>query len=156
MYDADLCLGCGVCYGACTHGAMHLQPREQRVFTPETTFDRMVAMAIERGKLADLILDNTEGWGYQVLGRVIQVLEVTPPYKAARAGQAAAFGLSEHHRQWNEGLVRQGQGDHGLRFVHRYGSTPFNARYRRSDDTNPNRHARLRASIFAGGFIRRK
>ena len=83
--DADLCLGCGVCYGACTHGAMHLQPREQRVFTPETTFDRMVAMAIERGKLAELILDNTEGWGYQALGRMIQVLEATPPYKAARA-----------------------------------------------------------------------
>ena len=37
------------------------------MFTPETTFDRMVAMAIERGKLADLILDNTEGWGYQAL-----------------------------------------------------------------------------------------
>ena len=44
----------------------------------------MVAMAIERGKLAELILDNTEGWGYQALGRMIQVLEATPPYKAAR------------------------------------------------------------------------
>ena len=45
----------------------------------------MVAMAIERGKLAELILDNTEGWSYRALGRVIQVLEITPPYKAARA-----------------------------------------------------------------------
>ena len=83
--DAELCLGCGVCYGVCHAGAMHLQPREQRVFTPETTFDRMVAMAIERGKLADLILDNTEGWGYHALGRIVQVIEATPPYKAARA-----------------------------------------------------------------------
>ena len=61
--------------------------RAQRVFTPETTFDRMVAMAIERGKLADLILDNTEGWGYHALGRIVQVIEATPPYKAARAVQ---------------------------------------------------------------------
>jgi formate hydrogenlyase subunit 6/NADH:ubiquinone oxidoreductase subunit I len=83
--EADLCLGCGVCYGLCHRGAMHLRPREQRVFTPETTFDRMVAMAIERGKLADLILDNTEGWGYHALGRIIQVIEATPPYKSARA-----------------------------------------------------------------------
>lgn len=83
--DADLCLGCGVCYAACKHGAMHMVPREQRVFTPETTFDRIVAMAIERGKLADLILDNTEGMGFMALGRIIQVLEKLPPYQAAMA-----------------------------------------------------------------------
>ncbi len=83
--EADLCLGCGVCTAACKHGAMAMVPREQRVFTPESTFDRVVAMAIERGKLADLILDNTEGWSFQALGRVLQVLERTPPYKAARA-----------------------------------------------------------------------
>jgi hypothetical protein len=69
----------------CHRGALHLRPRAQRVFTPETTFDRMVAMAIERGKLADLILDNTEGWGYHALGRIVQVIEATPPWKSARA-----------------------------------------------------------------------
>jgi NAD-dependent dihydropyrimidine dehydrogenase PreA subunit len=83
--DANLCLGCGVCYSACKHGAMHMVPRQQRVFTPETTFDRMVAMAIERNKLADLILDNTEGWSFHALGRIIQVLEKLPPYQAAMA-----------------------------------------------------------------------
>ncbi len=83
--DADLCLGCGVCYSACRHGALSMNPRPRRVFTPESTFDRMVAMAIERGKLADLILDNTEGLGYQAVGRIVQVLEKSPPYKAALA-----------------------------------------------------------------------
>ena len=83
--DADLCLGCGVCYSACRHGALSMNPRPRRVFTPESTFDRMVAMAIERGKLADLILDNTEGLGYQAIGRIVQVLEKSPPYKAALA-----------------------------------------------------------------------
>ena len=83
--NADLCLGCGVCYSACRHGALSMNPRPRRVFTPESTFDRMVAMAIERGKLADLILDNTEGLGYQAVGRIIQVLEKSPPYKAALA-----------------------------------------------------------------------
>jgi formate hydrogenlyase subunit 6/NADH:ubiquinone oxidoreductase subunit I len=83
--DADLCLGCGVCTAACKFDALHMIPREQRVFTPETTFDRMVAMAVERGKLADLILDNTDGLGYRALGRIVQVLEKTPSGKAARA-----------------------------------------------------------------------
>lgn len=76
--DADLCLGCGVCYAKCRRGALTMRKRERRVFTPETTFDRIVAMAIERGKLGDLLLDNLEGWGAQALARVVGVLEQTP------------------------------------------------------------------------------
>ncbi len=56
MRDADLCLGCGVC----KHGALSMVLREQRVLTPETAFDRIVTMAVERGKLGDLLLDNVE------------------------------------------------------------------------------------------------
>ena len=80
--NADLCLGCGVCYSACKHGALHMQKREQRVFTPETTFEQVVTMAVERGKLGDLLMDNTEGWGPHALARIVQVLEKTPVQKA--------------------------------------------------------------------------
>jgi ferredoxin len=83
--DADLCLGCGVCYSQCRRGAMTMQKRERRVFTPATTFERIVAMAIERGKLGDLLLDNLEGWGGEALARVVQVIERTPLPKAAGA-----------------------------------------------------------------------
>ena len=76
--DPDLCLGCGVCYAACKHGALHMERRARRVYTPETTFDRMVAMAIERGKLGDMLLDNIEGWAPQALARIVQVVEHTP------------------------------------------------------------------------------
>jgi len=85
MRNADLCLGCGVCYAVCKRGALSMQKREQRVFTPETTFDRIVAMAIERGKLGDLLLDNLEGWGYEALARVVQLVEKTPFTAAVNA-----------------------------------------------------------------------
>lgn len=76
--NADLCLGCGVCSTHCKRGALTMRKRERRVFTPETTFDRMVAMAIERGKLGDLLLDNLEGWGPEALARIVQLVEKTP------------------------------------------------------------------------------
>lgn len=83
--DPDLCLGCGVCYSACRRGALSMRRRERRVFTPESTFERIVAMAIERGKLGDLLLDNLEGWGYQALARVVQTIERTPLSDAVNA-----------------------------------------------------------------------
>jgi ferredoxin len=83
--DADLCLGCGVCATKCRRGALTMRKRERRVYTPETTFERMVAMAIERGKLGELLLDNLEGWGPEALARVVQVLERTPLAAAVNA-----------------------------------------------------------------------
>lgn len=83
--NVDLCLGCGVCAGHCRHGALHLTPRPKRVLTPETTFDRIVSMAVERGKLGDLLCDNTEGWGFHAVARIVQILEKTPLPKAILA-----------------------------------------------------------------------
>jgi ferredoxin len=80
-----LCLGCGVCYSACKHGAISMKPREQRVFTPETVFDRMVSMAIERGKLANVLFDDPERLSHRALGRIVGILEKSPPFKAAMA-----------------------------------------------------------------------
>ena len=83
--DATLCLGCGVCVDACPVGALRMRPREQRVYTPETTFDRIVAMAIERGKLANLLFEDQELLSYRALGRIVSVLEKSPPVQAALA-----------------------------------------------------------------------
>ena len=83
--DETLCLGCGVCYSVCKFGGITMKPRAQRVLTPETVFDREVIMAIERGKLADLIFPERERLNHRAIGRVIGVLEKSPPFKAAMA-----------------------------------------------------------------------
>jgi len=85
VFDAGMCLGCGVCYSACEFGAITMRSRERRVFTPETVFDRMVSMAIERGKLANLLFDEPERLSHRAIGRVLAVLEKSPPFKAAMA-----------------------------------------------------------------------
>ncbi len=83
--DATLCLGCGVCYGSCDKGALSMQKRAQRVLPPETTFERVVTMAVERGKLGDLLFDNGDGLTAQALARVVQTVEKLPPTQALLA-----------------------------------------------------------------------
>jgi len=83
--DETTCLGCGVCYSACEFDAIRMAPRAQRVITPETVFDQRVMMAIERGKLANLIFDTPERLSHRALARMIWVLEKSPPFKAAMA-----------------------------------------------------------------------
>jgi len=83
--DESLCLGCGVCHASCKFGAMRMRPRPKRVLTPEDIFDRVARMAIERGKLADLIFETPEGLHYRALGRVLSILEKSPPVQAALA-----------------------------------------------------------------------
>ena len=83
--DETLCLGCGVCYSTCKFGAITMKPRPQRVLTPETLFDRITLMAIERGKVADLLFPEREKLSHRALGRVLAVLEKSPPAKAMMA-----------------------------------------------------------------------
>ena len=83
--DPDLCLGCGVCYGACDNGAIRMKERERRPLVPETAFDKTVMMAVERGKLADVVFENPETLSHRALGRILRVIEKSPPGQATLA-----------------------------------------------------------------------
>ncbi|MHC4177672.1 MAG: 4Fe-4S dicluster domain-containing protein, partial [Planctomycetota bacterium] len=83
--DETLCLGCGVCYSACKSGAIAMKPRAKRVLTPETVFDRTVMMAIERGRLSELIFESPKRLSHRALSRIVGVVERSPFFKAAMA-----------------------------------------------------------------------
>jgi hypothetical protein len=76
--DPERCLGCGVCDDACRYEAHAMVPRPVRAWVPKDTFERVVAMAIERQKLGDLLYDLSEREGAHALARALRVLERTP------------------------------------------------------------------------------
>ena len=85
--DASLCLGCGVCARACTKGSLALEARTGRVLTPVTTAHRAVLMAIERGKLQNLIFDNRAHWNHRAMAAILGVILKLPPVKQVMASK---------------------------------------------------------------------
>jgi len=83
--DADLCIGCGVCHRSCAKDALRFERRPQRAYTPETIFDRVVSMAIERQKLGGLLFPDRDKLSHRAFGRVIDAIERSSPAKAALA-----------------------------------------------------------------------
>ncbi len=82
--EEDLCLGCGVCIRACGKDAMKMELRKQRVFVPETTIERVMIMALERGKLQELIFDG-DGISARALRALTKAVLRLPPVKRKMA-----------------------------------------------------------------------
>jgi len=79
--DENLCLGCAVCVRACAQNSIILKSRPKRVLTPLNGVHRAVVMAIERGKLQNLIFDNQVLWSHRALAGVLGVILKLPPIK---------------------------------------------------------------------------
>ena len=85
--DTDTCLGRGLCVRACTVGALRLEPRPQRVITPLNSAHRVVLMAIERGKLQNLIFENRALASHRAMAAILGVILRLPPLKQAMASR---------------------------------------------------------------------
>jgi ferredoxin len=81
--NEELCLGCGVCVRQCRTGTAKLKPRARRVITPVNTAHRTVLMAIERGKLQELIFDNHALFSHRAMAAILGVILKLPPVKQA-------------------------------------------------------------------------
>jgi len=85
--DTERCLGCGLCVRVCTKGNMHLESRPERIITPIDGTHRVVMMAIERGKLQNLIFDNRVLFSHRALAAILGVILKLPPLKQAMASE---------------------------------------------------------------------
>jgi len=85
--DEDVCLGCGVCVPACDKDALRLTERAERVITPLNSAHRIVLMAIERGKLQNLIADQQALASHRAMAAILGVILRLPPIKQALASR---------------------------------------------------------------------
>jgi ferredoxin len=83
----DICLGCGICLTGCDKKALELRSRKERVITPVNSVHRVVIMAIERGKLQNLIFDKQVMFSHRAMAAVLGVILKLPPLKQALASE---------------------------------------------------------------------
>ena len=104
--DESLCLGCGVCGLKCESGAMSLVSREKRVFTPESTFERVILMCLDRGTLQNQLFDNpqsmTQGFMRGFVGGFLRL----PPVKKALLSDTLRSSFLDFMKT---GVKRQGK-----------------------------------------------
>lgn len=77
--DESICLGCGVCVRTCSKQGLTLRRRGERVITPVNSVQRVVMMAVERGDLQNLIIDNQVLSSHRALAAVLGVILKLPP-----------------------------------------------------------------------------
>jgi len=83
--DEARCLGCGVCVPNCAGGAIRLVSRPERVITPVDGIHRVVAMAVERGKLQNLIFDQQALFSHRAMAAILGAVLRLPPLQRAMA-----------------------------------------------------------------------
>jgi ferredoxin len=85
--DEARCIGCGVCATACHKGALKMEAGGAPRHVPATAVERMVRMAIERGRLADLLFDEGAGAGSRFLHHAVRALTHLPLASRAVASE---------------------------------------------------------------------
>jgi NAD-dependent dihydropyrimidine dehydrogenase PreA subunit len=81
----ELCLGCGVCVRASNCQHLYLKPRDKRILTPENSAHRAVLLAIDKGKLQNLIFDNDALYSHRAMAAILSAILKLPPIKRSMA-----------------------------------------------------------------------
>ena len=84
--DLERCIGCGVCASSCHKKALSMA-RVARPRVPANAVERVVRMALERGQLADLLVDAGAGLGSRFLHHALSALTRLPPAQRLLASE---------------------------------------------------------------------
>jgi len=87
QFDPGKCIGCGVCADACHKDALRMVPGAGARHVPGDAVERMVRMALERGRLADLLFDEGAGRGSRFLHGAVKALCALPLAKQLVASE---------------------------------------------------------------------
>ncbi len=85
--DRSVCIGCGVCSRSCARRAILVTVRPERIVTPLDSAHRTVVMAIERGKLQNLIFPEQGLPSHRALAAVLGVILRLTPVKQIMASE---------------------------------------------------------------------
>lgn len=83
--DEGRCIGCGVCAGACRKDALAMERRGRSRPVPANPIERVIRMALERNRLAELLVDEGAGLGSRFLHRAVDAIVRLPPAQALLA-----------------------------------------------------------------------
>jgi len=85
--DDSRCLGCAVCLGSCQKDALHIERRREPPHVPENMVEFLVRSMMERGRVADLLLDGTNGRGPAFANAVLGAILSLPPAERLLASE---------------------------------------------------------------------
>ena len=85
--NEEICLGCGICVKACSNKSITLEKRKEQVITPVNSVHRIVLMAIDKGKLQELIFDNQAFGSHRAMAAVLGAILKLPPIKQMMASK---------------------------------------------------------------------
>ena len=74
-------MGCGVCAFKCSANAIAMINRGVRVIHPETTFERIILLSLERGNLQNQLFDNPKSMTQNTMRIFIGAFLKLPPVK---------------------------------------------------------------------------
>ena len=99
--DLDRCLGCGVCVGACLQDSLTMVRRPRAPHVPLNAVEYLTRRMLERGRLADLLVDGTAGRGPAFANAVLGAILSLPPAEKLLASEQmqsrfVKFALARH------------------------------------------------------------
>lgn len=85
--NKEICLGCGICVRACSNKNIILKRRREQIITPVNSAHRIVLMAIEKGKLQELIFDNQAFGSHRAMAAILSIILKLPLVKQMMASK---------------------------------------------------------------------